>query len=272
MQTNALADIRKTYNNIAIDLETFSTRPNAAVIQIGAVPFSIENGDLLEEEAFSIWVDPSQYEINANTTNNADLFHIDTETLRWWQEQDPFIQAKAGRLGEKLSVACVEFLQWVNSYCGAMDLDRKELIPWCQGASFDFPILENFLRVAGGVDSFFDFRNYRCGRTLWSLATESVDIKNLLTDSIPNFGKKHDALVDAKTLACRVMLASEIFGRGPHLRSLKEEAWKLDRVFSPSMTGDEKRDKIIDPIPSEAECIREILNAKIPVNNYKLGA
>ena len=62
--------------HVVLDLETLSTRSNAAIVSIGAV--AIENLEVVDE--FYVNVDPS-------TCKEAGL-HIDPLTVEWWAEQD----------------------------------------------------------------------------------------------------------------------------------------------------------------------------------------
>ena len=65
---------------------------------------------------------------------NTVHWHNKQDTLRWqrWQEGDP---------EDDLGVSLAEMEEKIKQFCSNAD------VIWCKGASFDYPILEQFLRT-----------------------------------------------------------------------------------------------------------------------------
>jgi hypothetical protein len=70
--------------HVMVDLETLSTKSNAAILAIGAVKFTPEKG-----------VYDNYYQV-VTTPPETEGFHISTETLEWWTKQS----AEAQRFAE----------------------------------------------------------------------------------------------------------------------------------------------------------------------------
>src|ERR1035437_5938474 len=107
--------------HIMLDLETMSTRANAAIVSIGAVKFTFESG---MTDEFLINVDP----ISCHKKG----LHIDPSTIEWWKTQ-PKEAMDAWKQNPQDIIYALEEL---NLFIGSTP---KQLV-WCQGASFDFPI------------------------------------------------------------------------------------------------------------------------------------
>ena len=87
--SGSLERIMESYNNFAIDTETLSLTPDAAVIQISIVPFSIQQADILHDRILNLWINPQEYE-------GREEFTISKEVLQWWATENPMMLAKAG--------------------------------------------------------------------------------------------------------------------------------------------------------------------------------
>lgn len=150
--------------NVMLDLETLSTEPNAAIVQIAAVA---ANG-----ETFNVYIDPKDAE-------RAGL-HVSTETISWWNSQPAEIRNVVMGGTTSLQDAIEQFIQW------ALELaPTSQLYLWSKGQDFDFPILRNAIELF--TEYPFDFRNHRDLRTAMHL-TGTEASKPL---------KAHDALSDA---------------------------------------------------------------------------
>lgn len=161
-----------------IDLETLGRKPGCAVLQIGACVF-----------------DPAGQVVGVGAGFEVDLclsleagFTVERDTLAWWLNQDmafakPIVM---GPMGISPEDAAAEFLKWVRGWGSAI----KGV--WCKGASFDFPILEEFLRLAVGEPPPWKYWQERCFRTL---AAEFDPMKRLE----PRGSRRaHHALDDAR--------------------------------------------------------------------------
>jgi exodeoxyribonuclease VIII len=149
-----------------IDLETYSTRPNAAIASIGAVKF--QDGEML---------DTFYCTIDANSCKAAGL-HFDRETLQWWSQQsrearDALIKDNIG-----LEQALDDFAHWFGP---------KSLPTWGNGAGFDNVIMDSAYRAVGKKRPWLPWED-RCFRTMKNIVNIPID---------PRQGTYHNALDDA---------------------------------------------------------------------------
>lgn len=159
---------------IVLDLETLSTRSNAAIVSIGAV--AIENLEIVDE--FYVNVDPK-------TCKEAGL-HIDPLTIEWWAQQD--LEARSALTVNPLPLD--EALDKFATFFGTGKI-------WGMGANFDVVIIETAMTQSGwnanrdARDKFpWKFWDIFCLRTLM----------NVLDKRLPK-ANNHNALDDAKAEA-----------------------------------------------------------------------
>ena len=144
--------------NAMIDLETLATNPNAVVLTIGAVKFNPFTDEITDKLHLKLDVD-SQIEKGRVT---------DERTLAWWGQQEESVKAKAfspeGRVdvGEALD----KLTEW------SKDTHRV----WCQGPSFDFPILDSLYKQYD-INKPWDWWFQRDARTVTSLVSENLKEK-----------------------------------------------------------------------------------------------
>ena len=160
--------------HIMVDLETFSTSPNAVVVQLAAVkfdPFSEHLGDI-----FNVPIDPeSGHQLG---------LHMDMNTVLWWMTQSDDARKRITSPVNRrvqLKEALRSFQQWLP----------KESKVWGNGAAFDLPILESAYRAVG-IPTPWKHWDERCYRTLKAMAPELKMVRE---------GVHHDALDDAKSQA-----------------------------------------------------------------------
>lgn len=151
-----------------VDIETWSKRSTAAIASIGAVLFHPKEG--IKETFYR----------NVEITTCKDYgLSIDKDTLDWWAKQpkEVFKQLLVDRQPLK------SVLSDLRLFYNSVDCD----VVWCQGASFDFPILTNAYNAVGESEP-WRFYHTRCSRTILSLF--NIDI-------VRESGKLHNALNDA---------------------------------------------------------------------------
>lgn len=156
--------------DIMIDIETLGTRTSSVVVQIGAVYFDRETGEIGETFKANLRHEPEYF----------DEFTTDYETLRWWLRQSTEAQQ---------SIVDEEHL-WsaAQAVADCADFLRNGTYLWCH-ATFDEPILRNMFRVYG-VKFPVAYKNVRDIRTLMDLARHTGH--HQVRD-----GVYHDALDDA---------------------------------------------------------------------------
>lgn len=160
-----------------IDLETMSIEPNACILSIGAVEFDIEEEKLLGE-----------FYQNVTLSSCAKLgMHKSQSTLDWWaKDENKEARDSLTSMALDIEVAIPLFLKWSGD----------EIIPWANGASFDFPILKNAIQVCGhrAPWKYNHESDYRTFKRLYPTV-----LRPTLT------GVKHNALADAKFQASHLM-------------------------------------------------------------------
>jgi len=153
--------------DVCLDLETFATGPEAAIIQVGALVFGGKGqmgpeGPKADEEPLGgtfcedvEWRQPGR--------------KVDAETLAWWFE----LREKGTRVpyGEAPLVEVLgRFARWLDEV--ALSRTRQDLPAvrvWAKGPSFDCAILAHAFR-AHGMRVPWHYSAERCVRTVVDLA------------------------------------------------------------------------------------------------------
>lgn len=168
----------KQWPALMVDLETYSTRSSAAILQIGYVAFDPASGDIGPGEEIDVdW--RSQHR------------HVDPGTVAWWSKQ----QQAGCALPDKGNVSLAGAMRMLADFCAA--ILQKKFTVWAWGASFDLAILEDAaLAFAASGELPWRYSRHRCARTLCALADVSRD------GSIT-----HSALEDTIQAAAAVQIA-----------------------------------------------------------------
>jgi len=158
--------------NIMVDLETMSTRPNAAIVAIGAVRFDVAGiGD--------------QFYTKIKLSSSVSLGdHVDPDTVVWWLSQSDAARAELVGASALLSEALAQFASWSEfPKDGPCNIQV-----WGNGANFDNVILAEAYRAAGWEKTPWPFWMDRCYRTVAAMFPNSPR---------PKSGVAHNALDDA---------------------------------------------------------------------------
>ena len=159
--------------HLMLDLETWSTRPHAVIISIGAIFFD-PNGDTLGERFYAA-IDPRSAPPGA---------HIDADTILWWMSPER-TQAREAWLKEgkvTLDEALMGLSEWASAVAG-----DEAIRLWGNGAAFDNVLLSTAYKLLS-LDPFWQHWNDRCYRT-WKASAPEVKIQRS--------GLYHNALDDA---------------------------------------------------------------------------
>lgn len=161
-------------HDISIDIETLSTRHDAAILSIGAVVFDRETGELGEN--FYVTVD-----IDSAIANG----HVLGSTLAWWMQQN---EAAKGLFDASEKCTLAEALFDLSIFVR----QREGARVWGNGATFDITILEHaYSRV--NLAAPWKFWEIRDMRTL----VEAAAARGFNKVSVPFEGEKHNAMDDA---------------------------------------------------------------------------
>lgn len=153
---------------ITFDLETLGNRPNAPIVQIGAVKFNKDG--IIDTFIRTIDIDSlSKYN-----------FFMDYNTLKWWFAQEDAAIKSVMNGVTPLKEALIDFNKWIDSS------EVKKYNFWSH-ATFDPPILHNNMREVG-IDSIIHYSQHKDIRTLNELVGK-VEVERK--------GIAHNALDDA---------------------------------------------------------------------------
>lgn len=176
-------------NDIMLDIETLGTKPGCVILSIGAVEFN-SKGEFGKDFEVIIDVDNS----------SAWGLKIEPRTVMWWMDQNENARKKISSPGHDLNES-------LESFTRAFDWKNSQV--WCNGASFDFPILDAAFNSIKRKKP-WPYYNERCFRTIKGLLSKEVFDKLKVSPKIP-----HSALEDAKAQALtliNIMNHTEGFG------------------------------------------------------------
>jgi hypothetical protein len=164
--------------DIMLDIETLAVTPDATILSIAAVEFDpfqqyeAMGVDLHDLRTFNVKVD----------IDSQDRF-IDPKTLEWWGTQPAHMIEQT--FDEKGRIPLPEALERLKKFVW-----NKGKI-WCQGTSFDIPILENAYRQAS-IPVPWQYWQARDSRTILDLPCKGLAPAT------------HDALEDCYRQLCGV--------------------------------------------------------------------
>ena len=153
-----------------VDLETLGTRPDAAILTVGAIKFDPHSDSEPYEGRY--W----RLNVDEQTALGRT---VDEGTIEWWGRQAPEIRDEA--LGDTDRVIIADFAKEFNKWCVGLD----QL--WCQGPLFDYAIIQNLYEQARTPVP-FNYWQIRDSRTLFDLMPE--DPRKSMQNSL------HNALAD----------------------------------------------------------------------------
>lgn len=159
--------------SIMFDIETLGTSANSIILSIAAVKFEFGSNST---EIYSANIDPrssKQYGMVSNQT-----------TINWWKDQRP--EALKALMTNQISLD--DALDGFTEFVGP---EWKDTIFYCQGASFDYPILQ-WSYDATGRTAPWKYWNQRCSRTILSVC--DIDMR-----TYPRIGTYHNAVDDCLT-------------------------------------------------------------------------
>lgn len=163
-------------DNVSIDIETLSTRTNAAVVEVGLIKFK-------KTATILTITDSAVYNIPVRLYNNStqELYHIDPSTIEWWH-------TSSGRDLYNLpnTLSDLSLIEHINQLTNLIH-SRFTGVNYFTRGIFDLPILASLIPSFDPVGD--DFRCHHDIRTLSSIPK----VKRLT----PKPKNNHNALVDA---------------------------------------------------------------------------
>jgi len=174
--------------DVMIDLEALA-KHNGVITEIGAVAFCPDSGEIYKRFHNHILISSS---LAAGLT-------IDSGTLLWWlhpaQEEARQQMLIAQEMPETLGIRAVlmSFAEWLKT-----EAEGYRHI-WCQGMSYDFPLLSNAYHRVLLQEQPWDFRKEMCSRELFTLNATRLSVE--LEAMGGRKGTHHNALHDAENQA-----------------------------------------------------------------------
>lgn len=159
--------------SIMFDLETLGTSSNSIILALAAVKFEFGSD---ETEVYSVNIDPKTSKQYGMISNPA--------TIQWWKEQKP--EALKAFMTNQISIE--EALDGFTEFVGPK---WKDTVFYCNGASFDYPILQ-WSYDATGRTAPWKYWNQRDARTLYAIC--GIDMR-----TYPRVGTYHNAVDDCLT-------------------------------------------------------------------------
>lgn len=160
-------------NQIMLDIETLAASTNAVIVSIAAVKFSFSSD---ETQDFQVNCDP--------VSGKSYGMIVEKDTIEWWMRRPAEVRNAWKKDPQPLEVALDKLTEFIGP-------NWKNNIWWCQGASFDYPILQwNYKTLNKNVPWFFP--NLRDTRTIYNVF--DLDMK-----TFPRVGDYHNSIDDCKT-------------------------------------------------------------------------
>jgi len=146
-----------TNMHMMIDGETFATSPDAALIQLGAAAFRLDETGVPEERRFH-----ANVTLQSAVLVGARIDFTKKGTVDWWKDQST--EARASVCGPAVSLqTALEELSLFFHRHGCAEV-------WSHGACFDIPIVDWSYRACG-MTAPWRYTKARDTRTLFWIAT-----------------------------------------------------------------------------------------------------
>lgn len=206
------------HTDIMLDLETFGTGKDAAIVSIGAVAFMADEGplcSLFNESPEGLRIDGLGFHrrVSLAISDPAKRGVIDPATVEWWLQQSNEARASLTmKPRTSLGTALQDFYTWINENFAK----PRRLRLWSNGPTFDERLIrEAFDRY--GREFPISFRGSRCCRTMIELAEQHGWDRSQFKE-LSSYILKHNALHDAVFQARGVVLQRH------HLAGMYERA------------------------------------------------
>ena len=137
-------------NHVMVDVETMSTKTNAAIVSIGAVIFDPRH-NVVTDKTFYV-------ELNWRDQDFDHDRDIDPETQTWWRTQTEHARKALGGT-VNLVEGLTQFRDWLLAN------NPNDVKVWGNGPTFDISIIESAM-AATRIEVPWRFWNIRCCRTI----------------------------------------------------------------------------------------------------------
>lgn len=136
---------------VSIDLETLSTRPDAAIIAIGVALWCPA---LVDTDSFVIVT--NRWLIHPGSA----IGYRDPATIDWWNQQNSDVRSEVWGGRQSPIEVIRDFVFFIKHHASEPETEF-----WAGPAHFDFPILEHLMHAAG-LEIPWNYRQKKCLSTL----------------------------------------------------------------------------------------------------------
>ena len=168
------------YTDLMIDIETTGRNPGCAIIQIAAVPFNINTGEI-STNVFKMSINLEKQRLKG--------FNLDKNTINWWKGTNKNLFLKLSNSENHYVQVASEFQKWFRKLYKC-----KDIRVWGNSNRFDLGILEGWYQKSIGTKEFQPFWNTWLERDVKTLASLNPQIKA----NTKFEGTKHNAIDDCK--------------------------------------------------------------------------
>lgn len=169
----------KKYKDLMLDIETAGRTPGVAIIQIAAVPFDVNTGEISNNTFCK----------SINLQHQFDnKFSFDGETMSWWKKTNPSLFKELSESKLTYNIVGKEFQDYFKSLP-----NYKNIRVWGNSNRFDLGLLEGWYKRAIGF-KFKPFWNTWLEMDCRSISALKPDIKA----NMKFVGEKHNAIHDCK--------------------------------------------------------------------------
>lgn len=180
-------------HHFMLDLETQSTRANAAIVSIGIVYLRLHETTKAVLESAELYLRTAPHE----------GAHVCAETLAWWRGQNEQAQREVDGSLARINMPLA--LELITHFMQAQAPDKARRLVWGNGPSFDNAILTEVFR-SQATEAPWEYWNDRDLRTLLAIQPAA---KRLITFSGIRHHALHDARHEAALLACALQLQAD---------------------------------------------------------------
>jgi 3' exoribonuclease, RNase T-like len=161
---------------VMVDIETLAKSKTSVIISIASAFFDPMTGQITSR---------FKRNINIQSCLNAGL-EIDGDTISWWLKQDAEIRASVLENPKPIFSVLKEFESWFFEN----KIPKHDPEMWCNGTSFDFPIISSAFLLALKKDFPWKYYMERDVRTILSLFPDIKAKESKI--------KKHDPMIDVE--------------------------------------------------------------------------
>lgn len=169
------------YTDLMIDIETVGRTPGCAIIQIAAVPFNINTGQI-STNVFKMSINLD------HQLKSGKGFTYCPNTYKWWMKENPKLFKLLSTSTHKYNQVGSEFQKYFRSLP-----NNQKIRVWGNSNRFDLGIIEGWYKKSIGF-KFEPFWNTWLENDCRTLS----NLKPLIKKNLKFIGTKHDAIDDCK--------------------------------------------------------------------------